>query len=128
MFRCSNNWRALTNFTSWVDQIDCIDEFATSIALVSSSILIIASFFWTLSKNKSISKWHLACFAILLLYFICISVTIFLTIQKDILSDLCLLTRGCSTKVIKIDIEPFIYLFMNFKEFITDFFTRKPHF
>lgn len=109
-----NLWGGCATFFSFalrVYQVNSIEQFSTAIALITSSVKETAQ--WTSSSHKSISQESFAWWAILLLYNLFVSISLFFKIQENLLANLCLLLCRSSSKGFHITVEPLINAFVN---------------
>ena len=118
MFWFSYFWSSLTELASRVDQLIGIDQFSTSITLITLRIRMLT--LGTSAIYKSISKKSLTSNTELLANNLFICITCLLKSKKDTLGNLCMLLRWCSAKQISITIKPFVNPFMNSMILITN--------
>ena len=120
MNRIFKNWSLFANKTiiifhlSWV-----IEKFLTLIALITSRIFVSTERACT--THESIGQEKVTVFAITLSHFFLFDSVFFFDVQEDVLTDLSMPLCWSSSKVIKIDVEPFVYLRMNFMVIVANF-------
>lgn len=114
------DWSAFTNVTVIIFHFSgIVEEFLTFITLISSCVLITAK--WTRTTNKPISQKEIAFFAVALGHLFFFNSVFLLDVQKDILTNLSVPFCGCSSKVVKSNIEPLINIWVDFMIIITNF-------
>lgn len=89
----------------------------TIITLISSGVM---STLFALSMHKSISKKEITVWAIYLGWLFFSNKSVFIYLLENILSNSLMMRSTCPSKVVKRDIKPFVYAFMDVMIFIAD--------
>lgn len=97
-----------------------VEEFTTFVALITSSLLVLAM--RTCSCDKSISQKQVTNLAIALCHLFFWYSFVFVDIKEDFLSNFSMPLCTCPSEVVKANIKPFVDLFMYFIVKIADFF------
>jgi len=90
------------------------------VALISSCIQVSTK--WTLSLDEPVCQKCSVLFTVWLHGCLFFEVTIFVQLREDILSNVGLLSRRCSSKDIESNLEPVIDLLVNFVVLVAKFF------
>lgn len=120
MFRLSCDRGCAIELAAGFLQFERIEQVATLVALVSSSILVSAQ--RALSFDKAVGQEGVVCFAVRLSCFLLFQETVLVEFCENVLSDLGLLGCGSATENVETNVEPFVDLCVQLVVLVAELF------
>lgn len=106
MLRLSHFWCAIATAAPWLNQLYCVNQFSTAIALVAFRIIIVAH--RTLTSDESIGKESVTFKTKLLINNFLKCVALSMQMIENILCDFGLLLSSSPTKMVEVTIKPIV--------------------